>query len=194
MPGEGLLLLTPLELVHLPPTQPLGVLAPWMLAVLVRKCLAARGSQGVGLVRRERRQWTLCSFPGMGNRECSWARNRALGRARREHPLPLLWRSEPRWPCWALWGRKTRHRGGQACVGPLVHLCTPLQNIQSHTFTNNPTALHTRSDTLTGNLRYVFLGPHPHGYVLMSIHLYTWNPQVLKFRPRVHALAYIYRI
>ena len=115
-----------------------GVLAPWMLAVLVRKCLAARGSRGVGLVRRERRQWTLCSFPGMGNRECSWARNRALGRARREHPLPLLWRSEPRWPCWAPWRRKTRHRGGQACVGPLVHLCTPLQSIQSHTFTNNP--------------------------------------------------------
>lgn len=79
-------------------------------------------------------------------------------------------------------------------MGPLVHLCTPLQSIQSHTFTNNPTALHTHNNTLTGNLRYVFIGPHPHGYMLVSIHLYTWNPQVLKFQPRVHALAYIHRI
>lgn len=116
-------------------------------------------SQGVGLVRRERRQWTLCSFPGMGNRECSWAGNRALGKAyAREHPSPPVALLNLAGPAGPVGGRHVTG-AARACVGPLVHLCTPCR-IYSHAFTNNPTALHTRSDTLTGNLRYVFLGPH----------------------------------
>lgn len=109
----------------LPPTLPLGFGSLDALRPGQEVPRSPR-QRGVGLVRRERCQWTLCSFPGMGKRECSRARNRALGQVCREHPLPLHHCLEPHQPVLGPVGRKTRCRGGQACTGPLAHLCTPL--------------------------------------------------------------------
>lgn len=146
----------------------------------VRKCLAAPGSRGAGLIRRERSQWTLCSCPGMGKWGCSWARSRALGRARPEHPPPSPC-PEPGPSTLRPWLEDAFQR--RSASSPW-HLCPRTQYRVAHIHTY-PRARHT--DTHVHS--QVFAGGRPHIHIHVRprvwVHLCTcatgpegWAPLV----------------
>lgn len=162
-----------------------------MLLVLVRKRLAARGSRGVGFIRRERSQWTLCSSPGMESGNDPGQRSELWDKRAREQPHPLPCCPEPHPSVLGLAVWKAHRRGCHGCLGPLVCLSTHTRSIQSHIFTNIPRVLCAHSDKHTHEHSqkhiHTSTATWPHTHLYSYAHMY---PQVLKSGPHTYAVIH----